>query len=92
MSKNPRDQIDKASWMLLESIRDAVVANVTAASSRGQIDVKGNALARLLTIINASTEEGYHRASQTFSKAVDKALVDAALPPLEAFDSKKKSG
>lgn len=90
MSKTPRDQIDKASWNLMESIKDAVSANVVAAS--GQLDVKGEALNRLVSILGASVEEGYHRAHRVFSKTVEKALMEAALPPLDAPPAKKKSG
>lgn len=93
MSKqNPRDQIDKAAFTLMEGIKDAVQANLAAASSTGQLDVKGDTLARLLTLVNASIEEGYHRGNRTFGKAVDGALATAALPPLDATGAKKKSG
>lgn len=93
MSKQkPRESIDKASWTMMEGIKDAVSANLAAASSRGQLDVKGETLSRLLQLVNASIEEGYHRSSRTFGKACDAALAAAALPPLEAPSTKKKSG
>lgn len=86
MSKSPRDQIDKASWSLMESIKDAVTANVVSSSS--QLDVKGLPLQTLLTIVGASVEEGYHRAHKTYLKSVDKALTEASMPVL----TEKKSG
>lgn len=89
MSKTPRDQIDKASWNLMESIKDAVTANVVAAAPG--LDVKGDALQKLLTIAGASVEEGFHRAHRTFSKTVEKALTEAAMPPLDTH-AKKNSG
>lgn len=94
MSKlNPRDQIDKASAMLVEAIKDAVNANLAAASSRGQLDVKGDVLVRLLALTNASIEEGYHRANRSFGKSVELALVTATFPKLDTVTSaKKKSG
>lgn len=89
MSKNPRDQIDKASWLLTEGIKDAVSANIMAAAPK--LEIKGEALNRLLSIVGASIEEGYHRGHRVFGKSVDKALEEATLPPLEKV-SKKKSG
>ena len=75
---NPRDQINKASWTLMEGIKDAVGQNVTMAAKDNKIgDIKTGDLGKLLMIINASIEEGYHRAARTFGKVVDNA-VDAA--------------
>lgn len=91
MSKNPCDQIDKAAWSLMESIKDTVVQNVMAASNSGQLELKGEALQRLIIVLNASVEEGYHRSARVFSKSVGQALASAALPPLEA-SAKKNSG
>ena len=92
MSKqNPRDQVDKAAWTLMESIKDSVSANLAAASSRGQLDVKGETLARLLTLVNASIEEGFHKGNRVFGRVVDQALKDAALPALGTV-TKKKTG
>ena len=90
MSKTPRDQIDKASWNLMEGIKDAVTANVVAAS--GQLEIKGEALNRLVALLGASVEEGYHRAHRVYAKSVDKALTEAALPALGTPAPKKKSG
>ena len=93
MSKpNPRDQINKASWTLMEGIKDAVTTNITTAARQVQLDIKGDVLARLLMIVNASVEEGYHRGSRVFTKAIENALRDAAMPPLEASPKKKSTG
>lgn len=75
----------------MEGIKDAVVQNVTSASATGQLELKGEALQRLIHILNASVEEGYHRGSRVFSKTVGQALATAALPPLDAA-TKKNSG
>jgi hypothetical protein len=93
MSKqNPRDQVAKAAWNLFEGVKDTIQANLTAASSSGQLDVKGETLARLLLIVNASIEEGYHRGSRVFGKAVDQAVAVAVAPPLAARLTKKSGG
>jgi len=88
MSQNPRDQINKASWTLVEGIKDAVSSNLLTATTTKRVDIKPEVLERLLAIVNASIDEGFHRGSRTFGKVVDTALSAAALPPL----AKKKSG
>lgn len=92
MSKKPREQIDKAAWTLMEGIKDAVSQNVAMASTQGQFELKGDQLQRLLMILNASVEEGYHRGGRVFSRAVETALKDASLPPLGEPTPQKKSG
>lgn len=92
MSKsNPRDQIDKASFTLVEGIKDAVAANIASASQQSQLNIDKETLPRLLAVINASIEEGYHRGNRVFMRTVESALGDAALPPLSAAPAKKKS-
>jgi hypothetical protein len=77
MSKqNPRNQIDKASLSFLDSIKDTVNANIMTAS-RSIVKLEPNDLAKLMTIINASVEEGFHRAARVFSKSVDVAIAAA---------------
>ena len=90
MSKNPRDQINKASWTLMEGIKDALSANLTAAVSQKTVDIKPEEFAKLLTIVNASVEQGYHRAARTFDKVVDVALTQAEMHPLGPQPTKKK--
>lgn len=92
MSKhNPSDQIDKAAWTLAEGIKDALSANLVAASSRGQLNVKGDVLATLLALVDASVQEGYHRGTKTFMKSVEKALEQTASVVSEP-PTKKKTG
>jgi dihydroxyacetone kinase-like predicted kinase len=76
-----RDQISKASWTLVESIKDSVSSNVVAASQTGQIDLKNLNLDRLLTIINASIEAGHQRATKAFLQEVDKVVAAVPLAP-----------
>lgn len=75
-----RDQISKASWMLVESIKDSVSSNIITASQAGQIDLKNLNLDRLLTIINASVEAGHQRATKAFLQEVDKAIASPPSP------------
>ena len=68
-NRNPHDQISKASWTLMEGIKDAVNTNV-ATASRTVLKIEPQVLVKLLAIINASVEEGFHKGSKTFSRAV----------------------
>ena len=90
MSKqNPRDQVAKAAWNLFEGVKDTVQANLLAASSNGQLDIKGDTLARLMLVVNASIEEGYHRGNKAFGKAIDHVVASVAAPPLFPRPTKK---
>lgn len=88
----PQDKINKAAWSLVEELKAVVSLNIAIAARQSQIDVKGESLQKLLSIVNASIEEGYTRNSRTFSKTVDAVLAEEALPELQAHSSKKKSG
>jgi len=77
--KNSRDMLNKASWTLMEVIRDAVTTNVTTAARNKQLAIDPKELPKLLTILGASVEEGYHRGAKGFSRTVDAAV--AAEPP-----------
>lgn len=94
MSKrNPREQINRASWNLVEGIKDAVRANIAAAASRGAIDAKGDELSRLIELTTASVDEGYHKAARVFDRAVDEAMhqsvLAATMPPVGVPSPKK---
>jgi hypothetical protein len=85
--KNPRDVINKAAWTLLESSRDSAAVNITMALRQGKLEVKPEHVPVLMSLINASIEEGYHKGFRVFTRTVDAALP-ASEPPKPA---KKKS-
>lgn len=74
MSQNPRDQINKAAWTLFEGVKDTVETNLTLASRAGQIEIKGDALAKLLLVVKSSIEEGYHKGYRSFTRISEEAL------------------
>lgn len=74
----PRDKISKSSWTLLEGIKDAVANNVTNAIRSGQLKVEAGQIEKLLAIISASADEGYHRGHKTFMRVSEVALTEAA--------------
>jgi len=69
-----RDKISKFSWTLLEVVKDNVVNNVMTACSNGSIKLEPSQLERLLGVITASIEAGYHRGITQFTKSVDVSL------------------
>jgi hypothetical protein len=94
---HPRDKIGKSSWTLFETAKDAIATNITTAVRSGQLKVEADQIERLLAIINASADEGYHRGFKAFMKGVDAGLdeaardaeVEASMPSLKASAKKK---
>jgi hypothetical protein len=69
-----RDKISKFSWTLLEVVKDNVVNNVMTACRDGSIKLEPNQLERLISVITASVDAGYHRGITQFVKNVDASL------------------
>ena len=90
--KNPRDMLSKSSYSLMEVIKDATLTNLTTALRTGQLNIDGREVAKLMAIVGASIDEGYHKGFRSFSKTVE-AAVQAAPEALEreaALRAKKK--
>jgi len=91
--KNPRDMISKASWTLMEVMKDAVSTNLTTALRTSQLSVDSKEVQKLMTIVAASIEEGYHKGFRSFSRTVDAAVLAAPeAVAREAAAAKKKPG
>lgn len=88
MSKNSSERINKAAWTLVEGIKDATSANIAAAARSGGVNIRPGDLPKLLAIVSASIDEGYHRGSKVFGRVVDDTVSQAAMPPLQP--AKKK--
>lgn len=94
----PRDKISKSSWTLVETTKDAVVTNITNAARSQQLKIEANQVEKLLALIAASIDEGYHRGYPTFMKIVDgslnaaseAAVLDATMPTLAASKTSAK--
>lgn len=85
--KNPRDMITKASWSLMEVMKDAASANITTALRGKQLKIENAEVIKLMTIVATSIEEGFHRGFKSFNKTLEAATV--GLP--EPVKVKKKS-
>jgi hypothetical protein len=93
MSKlDPREQINRASWTIVEAVKDSLAANLLQASTQGKMPIKGDDLAKLLVMVNASVEEGGHKASRTFNRTVDAIVskLEQELPAETPPRTKKK--
>ncbi len=92
--KHPRDMINKASFTLMEVMKDAVSSNLTTALRTGQLDIRSDQVQRLMTVLAASIEEGYHRGFKSFNKTLDAAILATpeAVAREAAARAKKKSG
>lgn len=86
--KNPKDMLSKASWTLMEVMKDAATSNLTTALRTGQLDVKGDQVAKLMTIVGASLEEGYHKGFRSFTKVIDAAVEETRVTTVR--EAKKK--
>jgi hypothetical protein len=69
-----KDKISKAMWNVCGSCKDVVSANIVQATTDGTIklseDRQGDAQ-RLINIVNASIEQAFHRAFNSFMRTVD---------------------
>jgi hypothetical protein len=88
--KNPKDMLSKASWTLMEVMKDAATSNLTTALRTGQLDIKGDQVAKLMTIVGASLEEGYHKGFRSFTKVIDAATEESKVIALR--EAKKNRG
>lgn len=74
----PRDKISKSSWTLHESVKDTVATNLVNAIRSGQLKIEAASVEKLLAVIAASADEGYHKGHRVFLKTVDSAVSEAA--------------
>lgn len=68
---NTKDKLQKCSWVLLESVKDALASNVVLAINNNLLKVDNSEMTNLLTLLNSSVEEGFFRAQNSYNKSVD---------------------
>lgn len=94
----PQDKISKTSWTLHETVKDAVSQNIVTAIKGGQLKVEAATVEKLLAVISASADEGYHRGHKNFmntvkssiAEATEEAALNESLPDLKKVAAKKK--
>ena len=74
-SPNPRDKIERAAHSLVEEVKNAVALNLTVVAKQNNIDITGEAHTKLMSLVMASIDEGYHKGGRVFGKQVDEALI-----------------
>ncbi len=84
------EKINKSSWTLLEGIKDVLRENVANAVRGGQLKVEASQVERLLLIIDASADEGYHRSHKNFMRSVTNTLTELTRDVEISEASKKK--
>jgi hypothetical protein len=84
-----KDKIIKASWNHFEGAKDVLVSNIIAASRDGRIKIENSVLPQLLSLLNASLEEGYHKGFNAFDKELSRSLQDS--PKKITTSSSKKN-
>ena len=73
----PRSKIEKSSWMLHESVKDSISQEIMNGVKSGQLKIESASIEKLLMIIGASADAGYHKAIRAFGKTVETSLNEA---------------
>lgn len=69
-----KEKINRASWNMMNAIKDTAVMSVEKAISSNQLVLDGKSLPSLLMLISKSIEAGYHKGYRFFDKEVTDAL------------------
>ncbi len=89
----PQDKIGKTSWTLHESVKDSISKTLVDAIRSSQLKIEAASVERLLAVIDAAADAGYHQGYKNFMKvvksAVSEATDDALMPDLKASSQKK---
>jgi hypothetical protein len=73
-----KDKIIKASWNHFEGTKDVIMSNILNASRDGKVKIDESTLPKLLSLLNSSFEEGYHKGFLVFDKEITSSLKDNA--------------
>lgn len=82
-----REKINKMSWTMFEGVKDAISTNIVSAVHGGQLKIEASQVEKLVMLMQASADEGYHRGHRQFMKVVDAVLKEESTA---APDAKKK--
>lgn len=85
-----QEKIHRMLWTHFEGVRDVIVANVLAAMKDGKVKVEEGTQSTLLTLIQQSMSEGYHRGFHVFERELSAVLTTPDVPQPVKTDTKKK--
>ncbi len=74
VSMNPRDQIAKAAWTLMDSVKRSITENVEQMVRTGNLKIDKKAVPGLIYVLHAAVEAGMAGGRDEFFKKVDLAL------------------
>jgi len=88
--QKPCDQVNKAAYFLVEEIKNSVALNLTVAAKNNKIDTNGEAHKKLMVVVLASIDEGFHKGRRVFGKHVEEALA-YTIPLVDVEPTKKNA-
>ena len=65
-----KDKISKASWNHFISAKDTLSKNIVVAVQNGELKIEQEVLPKLISIIDSSLSEGYHKGHIVFEREV----------------------
>lgn len=71
---SPKDKIAKASWMLMEVMKDLTITTLAQAVQEGKLKLDQSQHGYLQSLLKQTIEAGYNRAFPSFAKTIDEAL------------------
>jgi hypothetical protein len=71
------EKVSRSSWTLFENVKDVVSQNIATAAKQGHVTIDAKSLDKLITIVAASLDEGYHRGHKAFITAVENAVQES---------------
>jgi hypothetical protein len=73
---SPKEKLNRASWTLLQSIRDYTLTTIATAIQSGKFKLDQTQAKQLQDLLSISLEAGYHRAAPGFIREVDGAIEE----------------
>lgn len=86
------NDINKASWQVLEHMKDLLGRTIADAASRGDLKIERPGLVKLIALVNMTAEQAFHEANRNFEKSVVKAIEAHDLNKTGEKTAKKKLG
>jgi hypothetical protein len=76
----PKEKIIKSVHNCFEATKDIVSKNVTSAVRDGKLNIDLNVLSQLLSLVNVSIDDSFHRVHNVFNKELTAALQEINNP------------
>lgn len=73
---SPKEKLNRASWTLLQTIRDYTLSTVATAIQSGKIKVDQTQAKQLQDLLSVTLEAGYHRGAVGFLREIDSAIEE----------------